>query len=117
MLVVDPMGVFFKIILVGASLLVALGFTFRNSRELAGLGQGEFYSLLLAVTLSNMPMAAANDLVMLYLSLEVFSMTSSVMVAYMKWDRMSKQPPLKYILFAVGSTPARLYALRSHARV
>src|SRR5258708_27364900 len=111
MLVVDPMGVFFKIILVGASLLGALGFTFRNSRELAGLGQGEFYSLLLAVTLSNMLMAAANDLVMLYLSLEMVSITSYVMVAYMKGDRMSNEASLKYFLFGAVSTGGMLYGL------
>jgi NADH-quinone oxidoreductase subunit N len=111
MLVVDPMGVFFKIILVGASLLVVLGFTFRNSRELAGLGQGEFYALLLAVTLSNMLMAAANDLVMLYLSLEMVSITSYVMVAYMKGDRMSNEASLKYILFGAVSTGGMLYGL------
>src|SRR5258708_26089412 len=111
MLVVDPMGVFFKIILVGASLLGALGFTFRNSRELAGLGQGEFYSLLLAVTLSNMLMAAANDLVMLYLSLEMVSVTSYVMVAYMKGDRLSNEASLKYILFGAVSTGVMLYGL------
>ena len=53
MLAVDPMSVFFKALLVAASLAIALVFTFRNSRELSGLGQGEFYALLLAVTLSN----------------------------------------------------------------
>ncbi|HWW92671.1 MAG TPA: proton-conducting transporter membrane subunit, partial [Vicinamibacteria bacterium] len=111
MLVVDPMAVFFKIILIGASLLVVLSFTFRNSRELAGLGQGEFYSLLLAVTLSNMLMAAANDLVMLYLALEMVSITSYVMVAYMKGDRMSNEASLKYILFGAVSTGGMLYGL------
>src|SRR5262245_57456323 len=35
MLVLDPLAVFFKLILLGASLLVVLSFTFRNSRELA----------------------------------------------------------------------------------
>src|SRR5271154_3183359 len=34
MLVVDPLGSFFKLLLIGASLLVGLVFTFRNSREL-----------------------------------------------------------------------------------
>src|SRR5262245_52972762 len=99
MLVIDPMAIFFKALLVGASLLVALAFTFRNSRELFGLGQGEFYALLLAVTLSNMFLAAANDLVMLYLALEMVSITSYVMVAYMKGDRLSNEASLKYILF------------------
>ena len=66
---------------------MALAFTFQNSRELHGLGQGEFYALLLALTLSNLLLAASNDMVMLYLALEMVSITSYVMVAYMKGDR------------------------------
>jgi NADH-quinone oxidoreductase subunit N len=111
MLVVDPLGRFFKLLLIGASLLVSLAFTFRNSRELRGLGQGEFHALLLAVTLSNLLLAASNDLAMLYLSLEMVSITSYVMVAYMKGDKMSNEASLKYILFGAVSTGAMLYGL------
>jgi len=111
MLVLDPVAVFFKVLLVAASLLVVVAFTFDNSRELHGLGQGEFYALLLAVTISNMLMATANDLAMLYLALEMVSITSYVMVAYMKGDRMSNEASLKYILFGAASTGAMLYGL------
>ena len=111
MLAVDPMAVFFKALLIAASLLVALVFTFRNSRELFGLGQGEFYALLLAVTLSNVLLATSNDLAMLYLSLEMVSITSYVMVAYVKGDRLSNEASLKYILFGAVSTGGMLYGL------
>ncbi|MFI5184453.1 MAG: NADH-quinone oxidoreductase subunit N [Vicinamibacteria bacterium] len=111
MLVVDPLGSFFKLLLIAASLLVGLVFTFRNSRELRGLGQGEFHALLLAVTLSNLLLAASNDLAMLYLSLEMVSITSYVMVAYMKGDKMSNEASLKYVLFGAVSTGAMLYGL------
>jgi NADH-quinone oxidoreductase subunit N len=111
MVVADPMATFFKVLLMGASLLVALCFDFRNSRELRGLGQGEFYALLLAVTLSNVLMATANDLAMLYLALEMVSVTSYVMVAYLKGDRLSNEASLKYILFGAVSTGSMLYGL------
>src|SRR5215831_5096727 len=67
MLVADPLAYFFKILLLLASLLTVLLFTFDNSRELKGLGQGEFYALLIAVTFSNLLLASASDIVMLYL--------------------------------------------------
>jgi len=111
MLVVDPMGTFFKVVLIAASLLVILAFTFTNSRELHGLGQGEFYALLLAVTFSNALLASASDLAMLYLALEMVSLTSYVMVAYMKGDRLSNEASLKYILFGAVSTGTMLYGL------
>jgi NADH-quinone oxidoreductase subunit N len=111
MLVIDPMAVFFKMLLIAASLIVVASFSARNSRELAGLGQGEFHSLMLAVTISNMLMATANDLAMLYLALEMVSITSYVMVAYVKGDRLSNEASLKYILFGAVSTGGMLYGL------
>src|SRR5262249_53818330 len=96
---------------IGASLLVVGAFRFEGSRELKGLGQGEFYALMLALTLSNLLMAAANDLAMLYLALEMVSITSYVMVAYMKGDRMSNEASLKYVLFGAVSTGSMLYGL------
>lgn len=109
MLVLDPMAVFFKILLITAALLVVV--TFGSARELHGLGMGEFHSLMLAVTISNMLLAAANDLAMLYLALEMVSITSYVMVAYIKGDRLSNEASLKYVLFGAVSTGGMLYGL------
>jgi NADH-quinone oxidoreductase subunit N len=109
MLALDPLGVFFKVLLIGAALLVIV--SFRSARELAGLGMGEFYSLVLALTFSNLLLAASNDLAMLYLSLEMVSITSYVMVAYMKGDRLSNEASLKYVLFGAVSTGGMLYGL------
>jgi NADH-quinone oxidoreductase subunit N len=111
MLTLAPPAVFFKLILIGASLVVVAAFRFEGSRELKGLGQGEFYALMLAVTFSNLLLASANDLTMLYLALEMVSITSYVMVAYIKGDRMSNEASLKYILFGAVSTGAMLYGL------
>jgi len=110
-LVVDPLGTFFKIVLVLASLLLLLAFTFRNARELHGLGQGELFALVLALTLASLLLVAANDLVMLYLALETVSITSYVMVAYLKGDRMSNEASLKYVLFGAVSTGSMVYGL------
>ena len=66
---------------------------------------------LLAVTLANLLLAASNDLAMMYLSLEMVSITSYVMVAYLKGDRMSNEASLKYVLFGAVSTGTMLYGL------
>jgi NADH-quinone oxidoreductase subunit N len=109
MVTLDSISLFFKVLLIGASFLVLL--MFKRSRELAGLVMSEFYALLLAVTFSNLLLAAANDLVLLYLALEMVSVTSYVMVAYMKGDRLSNEASLKYILFGAVSTGVMLYGL------
>ena len=76
-----------------------------------GLGQGEFYALVLALTLSSLLLSAATDIVTLYLSLEMVSITSYVLVAYLKGDRMSNEASLKYLLFGAVSTGTMLYGL------
>ena len=50
---------------------------------------------------------------MLYLALEMVSITSYVMVAYMKGDRLSNEASLKYVLFGAVSTGR--HALRAVA--
>jgi NADH-quinone oxidoreductase subunit N len=111
MLVIDPLSAALKLLMIGAGLLTVLAFSFRNSRELHGLGQGELHALVLALVLSSLLLAAANDLVMLYLALEMVSITSYVMVAYLKGDRMSNEASLKYVLFGAASTGTMLYGL------
>jgi NADH-quinone oxidoreductase subunit N len=111
MLTIDPLGAAFKVILILGGLLTLLAFTFRNSRELFDLGHGELHALVLALILSCLLLAAANDLVMLYLALEMVSITSYVMVAYIKGDRMSNEASLKYVLFGAASTGAMLFGL------
>jgi NADH-quinone oxidoreductase subunit N len=111
MLAVDPLGAAFKVVLIAAGLLTVLAFTFRNSRELHGLGQGELHALALALVLSCLLLAASLDIVMLYLALEMVSITSYVMVAYLKGDRMSNEASLKYVLFGAASTGSMLYGL------
>ena len=68
-------------------------------------------ALVLALMLSCLLLAASNDLVMLYLALEMVSITSYVMVAYLKGDRMSNEASLKYVLFGAVSTGSMLYGL------
>ncbi len=109
MLVIDPLNVAFKLVLIAAGLLTVLAFSFRNSRELHGLGHGELFALVLALVLSCLLLASANDIVMLYLALEMVSITSYVMVAYLKGDRMSNEASLKYVLFGAASTGSMLY--------
>jgi len=110
-LALDPVAVFFKLTIVGAALLVLLAFRFDNSKELSGLGQGEFYALVLSLTLGCSLLAAAADTVTLYLTLEMVSITSYVLVAYMKGDRMSNEASLKYLVFGAVSAGTMLYGL------
>ena len=107
MLALDSFAQFFKLFLLLAALLVVLGSL--HSEELLQVHQGEFFALLLAVTLGMLLMANSINLAILYLSLELVSLTSYIMVGYLKGDRLSNEASLKYILFGAISTGSMLY--------
>jgi NADH-quinone oxidoreductase subunit N len=107
MLALDSFAQFFKLFLLLAGLLVVL--SSLHAAELSSVHQGEFFALLLAVTLGMVLMANSVNLAMLYLSLELVSLTSYIMVGYLKTDRLSNEASLKYILFGAISTGSMLY--------
>jgi len=109
MLAIDGFAQFFKFFLLLAAVLVVLASL--HSAELASVHQGEFFALLLAVTLGMVLLANSTHLAMLYLSLELVSLTSYIMVGYLKGDRLSNEASLKYILFGAISTGSMLYGL------
>ena len=74
MLAIDSFAQFFKLFLLLAAVLVVLASL--QSAELAPFHQGEFFALLLAVTLGMVLLANSTNLAMLYLSLELVSLTS-----------------------------------------
>ena len=107
MLALDTFAQYFKIFLLVSSLLIIL--VSLHSSELSSIHQGEFFALLLAVTLGMVLMANSINLAMLYLSLELVSLTSYVMVGYLRNDRLSNEASMKYILFGAVSTGSMLY--------
>ncbi len=107
MLALDSFALYFKIFLLVAGILVLLGSL--HSAELSAIHQGEFFALLLAVTLGMLLMANSAHLTMLYLSLELVSLTSYIMVGYLRSDRLSNEASMKYILFGAVSTGSMLY--------
>ena len=106
-LAVDPMAAFFKCFLILTSFFILLAAP--GSKEFVNHSLGEFYALLLAVTLGMLLLASSMDMLMLYLSLEMVSIGSYIMVGYLKNDRSSNEASLKYLLFGAVATGSMLY--------
>jgi len=109
MVALDPMAVFFKGFLILTSFLILLAAP--GSRELSRQHLGEFYTLLLGVTLGMMLLASAVDMLMLFLALEMVSLSSYIMVGFLSTDRQSNEASLKYFLFGAVSTGSMLYGI------
>lgn len=73
--------------------------------------RGEFYALLLFAALSMMLMASSTDLIMIYLSVEFLSITSYILVGYLREEPLSNEASLKYFLYGAIISPVMLYGL------
>lgn len=97
--------------------LLALGVTFVTI--LLSLGykriehgiQGEYYSLLLFLAFALILVAAATNLLMIFMAVEFVSITSYLLVGFLKKDPRSKEAALKYFLFGSLSSGAMLYGM------
>jgi len=102
MFVNDGLGVFTQtLVIIGSilSLLIAMRY---NERE--GIARFEFPVLVLIATAGMMMMIAANDLIALYLGLELQSLALYVLAAFARDDVRSTEAGLKYfVLGAVAS--------------
>lgn len=71
---------------------------------------GEFFALLLAVTGGAMLLAAANDLIMIFIALELQSVSQYVLAGMVRDDR-SSEAGIKYLLLGATSVAVMLYGM------
>src|SRR5919199_368903 len=79
--------------------------------EWGGLPAGEFHTLLLFATVGMMLMASGNDLVMIFLGLEILSISTYVMAGFRKNDLRSNESSLKYFILGSFSSAFLLYGI------
>lgn len=72
---------------------------------------GEFLALVLFAALAAALVCGASDLLMVYLSIEFLSITSYVLVGYLKFQPRSTEAGLKYFLFGSIAAAVMLYGI------
>ena len=107
MVALDGFSLFFKGLFVAATALVVL--FGLQSREIDGRRLGEFYAILLTVTLGGFLMVSSTNLLMIYLSIELVSLPSYVLAGYQKRVRRSSEAALKYVVYGGVSSGIMLY--------
>ena len=105
--VVDGFGAFSKmLVLIGSALTLILAIRF-NERE--GIARPEYAVLVLLSTTGMMMMIAANDLISLYVSLELQSLALYVVAAFHRDDVRSTEAGLKYFVLGALASGMLLY--------
>jgi len=107
MLVIDPYAVFFEIlsVLIAAFMLMAS----YNYMEKYVKADGEFITLMLFAGTGMMFMASTNELITIYISLELTSIPLYVMAGLLRTGERSAEAAVKYILLGAMSSAILLY--------
>jgi len=109
MLQVDGFGTFFSVLVIGTGLLTvfcAQDYLIREKQE-----NGEFYALLLFSIAGQCIMATANELIILFIGLEISSISSYILAGFLREDRRSNESALKYFLLGSFATGFLLYGV------
>ena len=105
----DDFTTFFRVLGAGIVFIVALlSGTYMRDRTRAA---AEYYGLLLIGGCGLVYMAAAQELITAYISLEVLSFSLYILVGYLKRDNLSSEASLKYILLGAFSSAMFLYGI------
>ncbi len=109
MFVLDRMAIFFKILVVGATMLVILAS--KDYVERFRFFRGEYYFLVLMSALGMMFMASANDLLSMFITLEFSTFGFYVLVAYLREDMASNEAGLKFFILGVFAAGLLAYGI------
>jgi NADH-quinone oxidoreductase subunit N len=109
MLVIDGYGTFFRVLVIVVGILTVLPsyrFLARQEAETS-----EYHALLLFSIAGQCLMVVANDLIMVFIGLEISSIASYVMAGYLRDDKRNNESALKYFLLGSFATGFFLYGV------
>ncbi len=107
--IVDHLSVFFTFIFCISSALAILVSVDFNKRE--GIKVGEYYSLILFCTVGMVLLASATDMIMIFLGIEIVSISLYVLAGIRRNDPKSNEAALKYFLLGAFATGFLLYGM------
>lgn len=105
----DPFASFFKTLVTIATVFVIL--VSRENDELKGYRTGEYYILIAIMAFGMYLMVSSIDLIMVYLSIEVVSISSFILAGYLKNSLRSNESSLKYVIYGAFSSGLMLFGL------
>ena len=109
MLLVDAFATFFRVLVIIVGILGVLMSGQYLRRENAD--SGEYYALILFCVAGQCFMVTANELIMIFVGLEISSIASYVLAGYLRDDKRNNESALKYFLLGSFATAFFLYGI------
>ena len=111
MLLLTSKSLAFKLIIDVLSILLLLFFEWDDELSSHSKGLSDLYSISVAVIFGLHLMVMAANLLSIYLSVEMVSIGSYLMVSYKSEKGLSTEAGLKYVLFGAASSAVMLYGV------
>jgi NADH-quinone oxidoreductase subunit N len=111
MLLLTRTGINFKFVIDLLAFILLLYFNWDNSLARHRKGLGDLYSIVIASLTGLHLMIMAANLLSIYLSIEMVSIASYLLVAYRSENSSSAEAGLKYVLFGAASSAIMLYGI------
>ncbi|MDP8970828.1 MAG: NADH-quinone oxidoreductase subunit N [Actinomycetota bacterium] len=109
MVAVDGVALFTRITVCAAGLVtVLLGYSYVEERR---IHRGEYYPLLLFAATGMNLLASSADLIMVFVSIEILSLSLYILCGFAKRDPISQESAVKYFLLGAFSSALLLYGV------
>ena len=107
-IVVDQFGLFFKLLILAAVVLVVLA----SNRYVLKFDnfQGEYYAVLMLSAIGLMLLVSAINFIAIYVALELSSISLYALVSFLK-DKQSSEAGLKYLILGAVASAVLLYGM------
>ena len=109
MVEIDPFATFLKILVYTGMILVAIGGGGYMNKH--ATGRGEFWTLYMFVTMAMSVAVSANNLLLLFLSIEFLSITSYILAGFLRENHRSAEAGVKYFLYGSVASSLMLYGM------
>ncbi len=109
LLIIDGFATFFRVLVMSIGILTILQSFQYLSREKAN--SGEYYALILFSIVGQSVMASANELIMVFIGLEISSIATYILADYLRDDKRNNESAIKYFLLGSFATAFLLYGI------
>ena len=105
----DRFSIYFIALFLLVAALTLLGSMDYLERD--KINQGEFYALVLMATVGMCFMAASTELIMIFLGLEISSLSTYILAGFKRHNAQSNEASIKYFLLGSFATAFFLYGI------
>ncbi len=111
MVTVDSFGTFFKLLILISAVLVLFFSSFSDEIKKTTDRLGEYYVLIFGMILGMFLMVSATDFLLIYLSMELLSLSSYVLAGFTKLRDRNSEASLKYVIYGSVSSGLMLFGI------